>query len=654
MEHFIPPNRGGVVFYHPGWLIKRYWKKRIEMDEVVTTIINILIVSSMYILVALGFAFLFNMLGILNLAHGSIYMIGGYICYSLVVGLGFNQWAGLVVTTLVLAAFGIFLEKYCFRPFVGDFNRIVMICVAITIVLQTIVNNMVGSKIMAIPAFVEGVLRTGLFSVNYERISTFAMGASFLVIIVWVVNRTRWGQQMQAIAQNMEGAFLQGINVHRISSLSCALGCGLAALAGCLMGAFTRLGPFMGDTMLVKVLVIVMLAGVGSLGGIFIGGLILGSLDAVLPVVLGGAVSDAVSITIVIVILLFRPKGFFGHEAEIISDSKSSETMLSGIITGGGKWAKPTIWATFTIILALLPLLIDSSYTLHILILCFIYTIGSVSLRTITISGQFPLAHGAFMGIGAYLSGMLAKWFQLSPWITIPIGALLTMGVGIVTGYPFARLRTFYYAMGSMFFGVGVALIINAGGIWTGSYGGLRGIPPLFTGSYVSYYYFFLGLGLVSIIALYRFEFSRIGTNLKAVAQSHLIASSVGINESFYRILVVAVGCFFAGLSGASYAHYSMVISTTSFNLGATLWLVMYVLIGGIGNFTGPIVGTFVLFLIPEYFRDLKMYSPYISAIILLVVVYLMPQGLTSLPQMVRWWYQERRKGGRVSYVSGV
>jgi branched-chain amino acid transport system permease protein len=622
------------------------------MDEVVTTIINMLIVSSMYTLVALGFAFLFNMLGILNLAHGSIYMIGGYICYSLVVGLGFNQWAGLGITTLLLAAFGIFLEKYCFRPFVGDFNRTVMICVAITIVLQTIVNNLVGSRIMAIPAFVEGVLRTGFFSVNYERISTFAMGVLLLMVIVLLVNRTRWGQQMQAIAQNMEGASLQGINVHRVSAFACALGCGLAALAGCLMGAFTRLGPFMGDFMLVKVLVIVMLAGVGSFGGIFVGGLILGSLDAVLPVVLGGAVSDAVSITIVIVILLFRPKGFFGHEAEIISDSKSSEAGLSGFSIGRKKWAKPVTWAAFIIILALLPLLTDSSYTLHILILCFIYTIGSVSLRTITISGQFPLAHGAFMGIGAYISGMAAIWFHLSPWITMPIGALLTMGVGIVTGYPFARLRTFYYAMGSMFFGVGVALIINAGGIWTGSYGGLRGISPLFTSSYVPYYYFFLSLGVVSIIALYRFEFSRIGTNLKAVAQSHMVASSVGINEGFHRILVVAVGCFFVGLSGAGYAHYSMVISTTSFNLGATLWLVMYVLIGGIGSFTGPIVGTFVLFLIPEYFRDLKMYSPYISAIILLTVVYLMPQGLVSLPQLVRLLYLKRIEAKRVAHAS--
>ena len=83
--------------------------------------------------------------------------------------------------------------------------------------------------------------------------------------------------------------------------------------------------------------------------------------------------------------------------------------------------------------------------------------------------------------------------------------------------------------------------------------------------------------------------------NMKAIAQSHLVASSVGINEGGYRVLAVGVGCFFVGLAGAAYAHYNLVVSPTSFDLTATLWLVMYVLIGGISSFAGPIVGTAIL-----------------------------------------------------------
>ena len=106
----------------------------------------------------------------------------------------------------------------------------------------------------------------------------------------------------------------------------------------------------------------------------------------------------------------------------------------------------------------------------------------------------------------------------------------------------------------------------------------------------------------------------------------------------------MAVGCFFAGLAGAGYAHYNLVVVGTSFNFMATLWLVMYVLIGGIDSFAGPIIGTFILILIPEFFRDLKTYSPYITAAILAIVVYLIPEGLISLPRILKSAFTERRK----------
>ncbi len=621
------------------------------MELFIQTIVNVLILSSVYILVSLGFAFLFNMLGILNLAHGAIYMVGSYIAYAFIVGLGIDHWVAMLLTTIIIAALGILLEKLCFRPFVGDFNRIIMVCVAITMILTTTVNILIGTKQMAIPTFIEGVFKAGLFSVNIDRIVTFAVGAVILILMTFFVNRSKWGQQMQAISQNMEGASLQGIRIHRISAIACALGFGLAAIAGCLMGTLYNLSPFMGQSTLVKVLMIVILAGIGSFSGIFIVGLILGILYGVLPVLLPGAISDAIAVVIFMIILLFRPQGFFGHEIAM-NDTRTSGSAAPAAVDIKGKWYMYAAWIGLVVILAVLPFVITSPYTLHILALTFIYTIVSASLRTITISGQFPLAHGAFMGIGAYISGMSTKWFGWPIWLTIPMAALISSGIGILFGYPFSRLRSLYYAMGSLFLGVGVIQIISAGGMWTGGYSGLTGIRPLFTGGREAYYYFFLGLAVISILALYRFEFSRIGMNLKAIAQSHLVASSVGINEGRYRILAVGVGSFFVGLAGAAYAHYNLVLSPNSFDLTATLWLVMYVLIGGIGTFTGPIIGTAILFLIPEFFRGLKMYSPYISAGILLIVVYLMPGGLTGLFQHLRSSLAQRKKSKAITYAA--
>jgi branched-chain amino acid transport system permease protein len=304
---------------------------------------------------------------------------------------------------------------------------------------------------------------------------------------------------------------------------------------------------------------------------------------------------------------------------------------------GGRNLTTPAIYAGVVIILALLPLFITSRYMIHIFILTFVYIIATVSLRTITLSGQLPLAHAAFMGIGGYVAAVPSKWFGWPPWLTIPLGACTAMAVGALIGYPFARLRALYYAMVSLFFGIGILQVFFVFQRWTNAYHGLTGIPGLLpTISKVPYYYFFLVLSVVCLLFLYRFEFCRIGMTLKAINQSHSVAASVGINEAKYRILVLAVGCFFAGLTGGTYAHYMRALSYTSFDLLATLWLFMYALIGGIGHFAGPIIGTALLIIVPELFRGLKGYVPYISAAILLIVVFVMPEGLVRLPKLIR------------------
>ena len=330
-----------------------------------------------------------------------------------------------------------------------------------------------------------------------------------------------------------------------------------------------------------------------------------------------------------------------------------SEKLLSTPKIGRSKWTEPAAYGGLVVIVGLLPLVIRSPYMLHILILTFIYIVVTASFHTISVSGQFPLAHAAFMGIGAYVAGMASRWLGWPPWLTIPLAALASAGMGMLIGYPFARLRVLYYALGSLFFGIAVINVIIAVTKWTGGWTGLVGIQPIIaTTSRVPYYYFFFGLAVFSLSALYRLEFCRIGTNLKAIAQSYLIASSVGINEAWYRILVLGVGCFFVGLAGAAYAHYNMVLSASSFNFMATLWIVMYALIGGIDSFAGAIVGTAVLIIIPEVFRSLQTYTPFISAGLLAIVVYLMPHGLVSLPQVIWARFVERRKNRGVSNTS--
>jgi branched-chain amino acid transport system permease protein len=281
---------------------------------VVQTVINVVLLSVVYILMGIGFAFILNLLGIFNLAHGAIFMASSYGCYLLVVRAELPGFVAFPLTVLVAAAFGVFVERFLFRPMKADFNRTMMVCIALSTILVTTFNLFLGTKVLAIPSFIEGTTGIGPYRVQTDRILAFGIGVAILVAIILFVDRSRWGAQMQAVTQNREGAALQGIRFSRVAMIAVTVGFGLAAIAGVFMGSLYNLTPFMGDITLIKVLMLVILAGVGSFNGIFYVGALLGVLYGALPVVLSGAVVDAFASILVLALLVIRPQGFFGHE----------------------------------------------------------------------------------------------------------------------------------------------------------------------------------------------------------------------------------------------------------------------------------------------------------------------------------------------------
>ena len=277
-------------------------------------LINTLVLGIMYILASLGFAFIFNMLGTINLAHGALYMVGAYLSYYLCAMAGLNNWLAMIVAAVVLAAVGLLLERVMFRPFLDDFDRIIMIGVALMTIGQTIANVLTGNQALVIPSYAKGTTTILGLSVSNERLLTFGIGLVLLLITLYIVNRTALGRQMEAVAQDRLGAALMGIDINKVSAVICAIGCALAAVAGCFMGAYQGLSANMGDTMNLRILMLVMLAGAGSMNGIIITGAVMGFLDTICPLYFQGNAGSAIPIAIVVILLLIKPKGFFGHE----------------------------------------------------------------------------------------------------------------------------------------------------------------------------------------------------------------------------------------------------------------------------------------------------------------------------------------------------
>src|SRR5512146_241787 len=233
---------------------------------------------------------------------------------------------------------------------------------------------------------------------------------------------------------------------------------------------------------------------------------------------------------------------------------------------------RAAIYAAVVVVLALLPLTGPLTvYYIHIMIGVFLWILVTCSLRLLGLSGLNSIGHAGFMSIGAYVSGILAKYLGWNPWLTILIGVLATIIVAYLVAIPFTRVRGIYFTMVSLFFGIAVMAVIQVFNEWTGGYSGLGSIPSLLGYPKQPYYYFCLFLLVVCLAVMYRLENSRVGLTWKAVAQSHEVASSIGIDEAGQRIQCMTVGCMFAGIAGAVYAHYFLVITQETFSFNTSI-----------------------------------------------------------------------------------
>lgn len=310
------------------------------------------------------------------------------------------------------------------------------------------------------------------------------------------------------------------------------------------------------------------------------------------------------------------------------------------------KLGKGLSYSLLVIFLFVVPMLIRSEYYLHVLILCAINIILASSLRAISTVGQVSLGHAGFMSIGAYTSGILVMKLGLLTYVAILLGGVAAMVLAAVIAYPVTRVRTIYFAMLTLFLGEVIRLVITEGRKITGGTSGLINIRPLETisilGLHIDFttrlpnYYFVLVFMLMSLLFLYLVDRSYIGMTFKAIAQDESLAASTGINVARFKAIIFCIGCCIAGLAGGFYAHYMGVLTPDSFGLFTSIYILIYVVIGGARRFAGPIVGALILTLIPEVFRTLKEYQPFIFVAVLFLVVFLLPGGISDLLVLIQ------------------
>lgn len=286
-----------------------------DTNVLIQSIVNGLMDGWIYILVALGLTLVLSIMGIFQLAHGEIYMLGAYCTYYFCTVLGLHFLLGLIISAIVIGGLGIGLEKLFLRPFrrKGQFTRSVIIMTGLILILQTtaVVSFGTSTKIVTTPF--PGVISAGGVTLSIERLVIIIVGVVFVGALFYLIKWTKIGQAMVAISQNLDGAALQGINVDHISSITMFLGCALAAVAGSLMGAIFSISPFMGSFALMKGIAVIILGGLGSITGAVVGGLILGLIDGIVPPFASTQLASIIGFIAIILILQFKPQGLMGH-----------------------------------------------------------------------------------------------------------------------------------------------------------------------------------------------------------------------------------------------------------------------------------------------------------------------------------------------------
>ena len=266
-----------------------------------------------YALVALGFTLVFGILRVVNFAHGEFYMLGAYAVYVFYGQLGWPYLPAIVASAAIVGVIGLVVERTLFRRFAGDEMGGMIMSLALAISLQAAITILFSVDELSVPRPVEGALQLGNIFLAKDQLLVVGITLLALSAFYALIEKTRLGVTIRAVAQDREAARLQDVRSWRIMALTFGLSCLLAGLAGALMAPVYTISPHMGELVVVKAFIIVVLGGLGSLPGAVVAALILSFTEALASTFYNSTVATMVSFAIVIAVLLIRPAGLMGR-----------------------------------------------------------------------------------------------------------------------------------------------------------------------------------------------------------------------------------------------------------------------------------------------------------------------------------------------------
>jgi len=296
---------------------------------------------------------------------------------------------------------------------------------------------------------------------------------------------------------------------------------------------------------------------------------------------------------------------------------------------------------TATAVVALLPWAFGGKYVLHIATMIAIMAALALSMNLMLRIGQLSMAHGAFMGIGAYTSALLSLRWGAPPVVALVASGVIAGAIAAILGPVFLRIKGVYFVLLTYAFGQIVNLIFQE---WTSVFGGnngLAGIPKLSIFGVrmtnpSSYYLTALAFAAATLVVVRMIQRSDVGAILDSLNDDEPLARSLGVDALAWRIAVFGVSAAIAGMAGSLYAHYLGFLSPSAFSFGTSVDLVVMNVIGGTMSAFGPLLGALIVVPLPELLRGAKDYQMLAYGLILVVFLLFFRDGLVGLVTKTR------------------
>ena len=609
----------------------------------IVQLLNGLAGASSLFFVAAGLSLIFGVTRIVNFAHGSLYMVGIYIAYTLVgrLGAGLGYWSALLVSAVAVGVVGALIEMTVLRRIYKAPELFQLLATfALVLIIKDAVLYLWGPDELLGPRAPGLAGSVDILGRQFPSYDLFLIVAGPIVLgLLWLLlTRTRWGTLVRAATQDRAMVSALGVNQAWLFTAVFALGAMLAGLGGALQLPREPATLEMDLNTIGSAFVVVVVGGMGSIPGAYAAALLIAEIKAIciwlgVVEIFGYSISFSkltlvVDFLVMAIVLVWRPWGLFGRpQAPSRQPGLQEEPLRKGSLT------YLVLAAALGLALVLMPLLTaNSPYTTVLMIDLLIAALFAASLHFIMgPAGMHSFGHAAYFGLGAYGAALLVRSSGMPMEAALLVAPMVAAAGALVYGWFAVRLSGVYLAMLTLAFAQITWAVTYQWDSFTGGSNGLTGVWPAdWLADKRAYYWLTLVLVAAAVLGLRRLLFSPFGYTLRAGRDSALRADAIGIDVKRMQWLAFVIAGGAAGLAGALYAFSKGSISPETLSVGKSVDGLVMVLLGGVQTLAGPVVGAVTFtWLHDTVARNTDYWRAVLGAIVLLLVL-LFPQGIAG------------------------